>query len=646
MSDISKRVHSIDPMDETRPQRLSSATAKATDDIPGFVKRPEPMIPLLQGEEKSNSWLLWIGALFAILWIIATGAFFYFSPLGDLQTLSPESLFFLTAAILFPALAILLFFIAANKLNRVTAQAESFAGIGQALVTADGTAATQATTLAQSIRAEMNSLNDDLANLTERLRFLQENASDHAETINTSSSSFLATSDVIGQNLKIQRQSLESMSQTTEAKLDSLSALVSSHEKALKETTEATTLGLETAGTVLEERLQKYQGFAGDVEAQLLKTAEALENSKSETSQVLQSLEGQSATLKEKIEALKAENETLQTLMKERLEALETLNTANNEANTALAETIQHSINAAEKMREEAKKSDEALSKKREDVEQTLAKADAVINQTVNEQNGLILSKLDETEALLSKLDGRITRLQNNADAIEAVQLANADTRDMELEIPRQPNRKASAGRLHLKPLDLETESSAVEPLGIVPLDNPAQDQSLELDDVIKPLSRPEPLFGSSKKKEKSPWRWKDMMGGFENEAEPLALTTEELAIDETIAAQKVQSFEAWLNDFDLKPDTIISDGTILDYANAMIQTPENTVAILKQRMPDISKHFQQLASENPGFSEAAEITQDVFGRTINAEIMNRDAIRNRLSTLDGKTYLLAVLAS
>lgn len=663
MSDISKRIHSIDPVADRAPLKLS-ATKVETDDVPEFVRRSEPMIPLLQNGDSSNAWLIWTGCILALLWITASVAYFYLQPIGDVTALSPSAIFGLFAAVFFPAITLLLFFIATHKLNKVSSQSEHLAQISQALLRADETAATQAKTLASSIRLEMNNLGEDLASLTDRLGFLQENASEHVELLNTNTSSFLATSDVIRQNLTIQRQSLESMAQTTEAKLDSLSTLVSTREKSLKDTTELSSQNLENAGRILEERLSKYETFVSDIEVQLLKSSELLGESEAKSHDVVKLLSERTEDMSAKIEALQTENATLQTLMAERLELLEKLNLSNNEANATMTETIQHSLTATDKMREETTQSDKVIAKKREELEQSIAAAEAQAKQSIAEQNAVLLSKLDETGTILAKLDARIERLHKNTEIIEAEQLSNAETRDIGLEIPKQTSAKPFGSPLNLKPLEVESvlpslnqvknsenfHDLTVEPYTLNPEMRLSSNQSSAIqsdleEDLLKPLGRPDPVFGQSKKKEKSPWRWKDMMGGFDNANEP-APENEAVAPQPSSKSSKIQSFEAWLNDFDLNSDAIISDGTILDFANAIIQSPADTINVLEQRMPDISQHLKSLAVEHEGFAEAANVSSALFAETINPEIMNRDAIRNRLSTRDGKTYLLALLTS
>lgn len=637
--------------------------------MPDFVRRPEPMIPLLQSDTGTSTWLLWVGSIFALFWMMASAAYFFMQPIGDLQSLSPLGLLSLFAAILFPALTILLFFIAAHKLNKVTENAQRLTEISQILLKADDTAAGQAKNLAGSIRHEMNQLNEELANLTDRLKFLQENASDHAELLNSSSSSFLATSDVIGQNLTTQRQSLESMSQTTEARLDSLLSMVSMRKDALIEATAISAKKLDAAGLSLEQQLGKYEGFVANFEAQLSNATKTLKQSEGDSKALIIGLSQQTTDISATIETLKSENTRLETLLSERLGLLQTLNQSNNEANEALTETIQHSLNATDKMREETIKSQAALGVKREELLSTITSAENKTKQTLSDQNALILSKLTQTEAILSKLDSRVDRLQKNTDAVEAQQLAHAETRDMGLEIPEQPKKKSAGGRLNLTPLDTDREQVVYQSKTDIPTEG-SYDLTIEplelgadmrlpsssglvntASDLIRPLSTNTPLFGGAKKKEKSPWRWKDMMGGFDNadntpeDNQDSNLSMAPLGFDDNASVEE-QNFEAWLQEFDLNANAIVSDGTILDVANAMSLEPENTISVLRKRLPEISDHLISLSEDTIGFSKAAKIWHNQFAETLNPEIMNRDAIRNQLSTREGKIYLLSILAS
>ena len=70
----------------------------------------------------------------------------------------------------------------------------------------------------------------------------------------------------------------------------------------------------------------------------------------------------------------------------------------------------------------------------------------------------------------------------------------------------------------------------------------------------------------------------------------------------------------------------------------------ETIATVLWRRVPHIAEQIASATQTHEGFAEAAHRYRDYHSDAINPEIMNRDAIRNRLNTKDGKLYLLSWL--
>ncbi len=122
-------------------------------------------------------------------------------------------------------------------------------------------------------------------------------------------------------------------------------------------------------------------------------------------------------------------------------------------------------------------------------------------------------------------------------------------------------------------------------------------------------------------------------MGGFNSED-----------ISDTPSNSDDRSFLTHLNDINIDPDAVISDGIILDVANIYASQKEPIEPFLEKRLSDIAQHLQSHAENEVSFSDAAAVHKASFGETINENIMNAEAIRNQLSTPEGRVYLLSLM--
>jgi hypothetical protein len=164
-------------------------------------------------------------------------------------------------------------------------------------------------------------------------------------------------------------------------------------------------------------------------------------------------------------------------------------------------------------------------------------------------------------------------------------------------------------------------------------------------DELIRPVNPSRSLFGRNKKTEKSGWRWRDMIGGFDNSDIEEESALDIVGTNSTPESDSPsQSFESWLEALELNPDAIISDGTILDYASALIEAPETAQNLLDNRLSDISDYLASEAHNKPDITRSAKAYRDNFAQEINTQIMNKDAVRSRLSLSDGKAYILSKL--
>jgi len=664
VSDISKKILSIDPDEngsdsETQPRPGSETSGKEA--FPAFVHRPSQTFVSDGDETKSGRWVIWTGVLLALLWIGLSAAYLYTQPLEGVGLFTPIGLTISGLVILFPGLVLLLFCIASYKLSRMSAKAARLSDICERLLKADQSSAHQATNLAEAIRGQMNRLNNEMSTLTERFETTRQSAQAHSKTLNETSASLLSANETLERSLKEQRTALESMLKTAEEKFQQTEEKLEKQKTSLSDTLDRTALSLGEAGQKLEDKSHAFNQFISESETRLSSMTEKLSTTKQQADAIGEGLETHITALAEKVSALHTENIRLSESLENRLPLLSSLSDSAEVAQEALFGVISKSVDATDALRSEAKLVGDLLSEKfqtlNDELSETKASTQTIIDQ--GEKSGR--NTLESAQKALSDLETRLERLGEKSSEIETRQMTAPYSQDEDSQTPPPSPSKLVGNRLHLRPLEDAPSSlpagSKPYDLQIEPLDLetdmsiPAPEQNISThsssaSDVVKPLSSSAPLFGRTKAKEKSPWRWRDMMGGFDNPSHDIEPEENVKVESETTPNQRttLKTFDQWIHEIGLNPDKSINDGTVLEAANALATGSESLAAVIWQRIPDIASEIEAAAQEYDGVPESAHRHREHVSETINPEIMNREALRNRLNTMDGKLYLLSWL--
>lgn len=660
MSDISKKILSIDPVDVDTPVK-TGRPALQDGSVPEFVTR-QSSIFTEEEEQSTGRWIIWFGLLLNLLWISGCVAYVLTRPDLSIATMPPLDLAGLAMVIVFPVLLILFLCVTGYKLARLSANADRLAKASEALLIADDVAAKQAAHLARSIRSEMSAVEDDMTSMSVRLKSVQAETRDYIKDIDGNVTQFSNKTEFIGQNLETQKVALDSLSRVTQDRMESLNSLIALRKASLEKATEQSIASLNGASQKFEQMTESFEIFTQDIENRIKQVSETLVEGQKESTKTVLALGEQTEVLHEKVLAMSAENASLKELFNEQISLMEDFTSVNTSTQNAFKDTLLQSRDAAENLKQEAQSGTDYLDKQRQ----------------------VMKGALSETEETLEGLNRRIADLKRRADNLEGQQFSQAENIEMPLPIPTQAVEKVGAGRLQLRPLelsgDLTSDNEAVNPSeeirrstdkvkivrpqvnGAFPIEEGISIPSLSSDpdqsdllieaetaqpnglgdDLMRPVNPSRSLFGRTKKTEKSGWRWRDMIGGFDSsDLSDEALPESALDIVEHPSGK---SFEAWLDMLDLNADAIISDGTILDYATALIDLPASAQTILDTRFGEISEYLASESETQPDIKQAAQAYRDSFEHQINTQIMNKESIRSRLNLTDGKIYLLARL--
>ncbi|RKQ71293.1 hypothetical protein DES40_0606 [Litorimonas taeanensis] len=663
MSDISKKILSIDPEQgekSVRPttsashdvsQSPSDKSLNNHDVIPSFVTKPSRHT-LTETSDPINKALLWTGLVLSVLWITACLCYLFLLKNIELAEIPPIQWGELSIMLFFPAALIYLFFLACHKLKQFSVKADKLSRTSLSLLQADENASMQTRNLAETIRHEISKLDKAMNQATSRLDTLRDTSKQHTDLIDEKTSALLSINESVKADMQEQKSILDDITQVTEARLTNLSSHLKTQQANFSEITTQSADKLVKVNTEMAGTLSQFEVFTQSVEARVIQATESLKSVEANAEKTLLALTEKSENLQSLVNMLTERNQSLETIMEGHFETLSELNYKNEKANALFAETLSKSLQASQSLKEDMLAHQEQVDAKKQALE---AKHKS--------QETQLADSLSKARNSLAQIEAKLSQLEDGTRNIEGQKLAQAETHTLPFSTTRSLDvnpPSLAGGRVHLKPLDTELPSDNESYYGEMEGDISIPDSHEDLldlatttPDLVRPIDEPQSGFGKKKKKEKSAWRWRDLMGGFDgididqettdyNNIEITETNIEKL--DHAPASELKPSFEKWLSDLGIDGQTIVTDGTVLDVSDAIASSPDTSQSLLEERLTGVVDHFRSISQDNPYFKTSAQNLCAEFEETLNPQIMNKQAIRARLGTPEGKIYLLARL--
>ena len=202
---------------------------------------------------------------------------------------------------------------------------------------------------------------------------------------------------------------------------------------------------------------------------------------------------------------------------------------------------------------------------------------------------------------------------------------------------------------LEIEPLDLTGDMTPIDPDADIKAFSP-EPLIAPSDEPLRPAAPPtnEEIvsFGKKKKKdskEKSGWRWRDMLGGLDR---PDDIVRQDDGFMPLTPAQpreiSDQRMLASLAALGLTPAAVVDDGCIIEAANT--RKTKGAIAMsqaVARRMGDPVRHLHRAMEENPALKTDARAYTAQFDARMAAIENDREAIRTKLESDAGRAYLL-----
>ncbi len=665
VSDITKKIFSIEPADDAvepssadviRPvadDTPKTAKSTSTDDVPDFVTR-DPIQPLatppsiLEEVDQPSKAAGWLILGFSVLYLIGAGLYF-----GLPLVTEPAGLMPIAGLVLLLTLPLFLLFLlwrTLRHLNRVSLQNARMAKAANLLVTPDRDALTRTETLASGIRTQISLVNKGLSDTVEALQGVQLAVTRESQALDAAGLNLTKRSDEVGQNLTLQRQALDSMTDTFDTRMSTLSTQITDSSQTL----DGVCTAAETKLLNASEALQKA---SETVDATVTSGSARIDENITSLGEMSRKLDETANAL---TEDLKVSTQTLQSSDETFIQRSDELQRLNVQTEAQITE-LQATINRGHEMLSELQASSEARSSA---VDSYYGDLSAQLKKSEDETLALQGQTTRMVESNLAQMRRDFSRMETDLQSLQA-KLTNLRQASDEL-----PEPEVKPSRLNLKPLD--SDFPPVEPPRpfVKPEREPSNEGPLNLGMDMEIESEDEPLisfepdvirrpgqinettkskgFGRrSDKEEKSGWRWRDMLGTLErpDAAVPETITPPPPLNSDEMAIRDIDGV-ALLSALQLSPAAIVDEGTVVDATQARINSGEaGLTSVVTDKLPEAVAHLKDnLEADASLKSDLRTFTAD-FAKMIGNTPPTAPALRAAFGSPEGRAYLLCAAA-
>ena len=643
--------------------------------------------------------IAWLGASFAYM--------YGFFDLGQKWTdVTPLQIAGIVLAVLLPAILLGLLFYALRQLSRLSTQSHNLARAAFALSTPDDGVIAKTAIMSKAVKAEVDSVDARIDQALARMSDLETILKEQTGGLTEATAAARQSADEIAGRLTTQRLALEQIAGTFDNRMAMLSSTLDEQSSKLEASTQLAEHKIQEARISIDGAAEKINAASDIVKGNTVEAAITLTKSHQEIENLAEMIRTRSAELDEvyrkhaqdltaMIGELRDEQQDMSISLEKRLAKMRDMSLSAKVSAESLTEASKAGKETVQALAEATRLTDTAVKQRFADLEQMVQFSSDKAESISDTASRRVQDSLGQTRK-------EIARIENDMVALQARLNAPKPASMLPLEIPEQPKPRKRK-RIKLKPLEedfppVEPPNLATEPapltlrptpendtvfepqsiprpddqalelleeltLEVEPLDMTADVISIDPDAEIKAfdpeplvLSEPETLrpaapptsddvvnFGKKKTKEKSGWRWRDMLGGLDRPDDitredsgfmPMAQTTPREISDQRMLAS--------LSSLGLSPGAIVDDGCIIEAANT--RKSKGAIAMsqaVAHRMGGPVRHLHRAMEENPALKTDALAYVAQYQTRVNAIEMDREAIRTLLESDAGRAYLL-----
>ena len=633
----------------------------------------------------STHWMKWVGIGAVILWLGASFAYMYgFFDLGrKWADLTPIQIAGLVLAVLFPAVLLGLLFYTLRQLSRFSRQAHLLSRAANALTQPDDSTVAKTAIMSRAIKTEVDSVDARIDQAIARMSTLESVISEQTEGLSAATAASAQTADDIASRLSTQRLALENIASTFDVRMATLSTALTDHSDKLAESTHMAEQKIQEARISVEGAAAKINSASEIVRGNTVEAATTLTQSHEGIENLAEMIRTRSAELDEvyrkhaqdltsMIEHLRDEQQNLGHSLEERLTKMRDMSLSAKVSAESLTEASEAGRQTVEALAEATRLTDTAVKQRFADMEDMVKFSSEKAESISDKATRRVQDSLAQTRKEIARIETDMA----------ALQMRLSKPQPLDLEDPKQPKPKRR-GLLRFKPLAedfppvepprFEPARLEIEPPELHPAPNATTDileetkshlETLELTDnqvtrAIVPETLPETVADISpdktdtlrraapeeaprsrgRKKDKSGWHWRDMLGGIERPDETSAIDALTAPAPREVSDSRMIASLAALG---LTPAAVVDDGCIIEAANT--RKAKGAIEMSRsvaKRIGDPVRHLHRAMEENPALKADARAYAAEYQARMSVIEGNREAIRTSLESDGGRAFLL-----
>ncbi|WP_298917633.1 hypothetical protein [uncultured Algimonas sp.] len=519
--------------DDKRPLRLSAPTEPTEEAAVPSPARPQPF------PEPEERKLGWIGPVLGLLTGLSVVALILLY-LGETDTLSASQLAIVSLAGLVPMISVLALWAALRAFSTMRREMLRLSHVADRLNRADAFAASDVATMAGGIRHELSTVDERLARTRQDL---QEFAADLARQFEQVDE----RSEAISRTASDHRTALDELASDMDARLSELTRTLTEQRAALETAMAEAAARIQDADAALTRSIQQTDAHGTAIAATARTAAQAMTEAETRLSDLSERLEAQSGAIDGIYNEQAAQMQTLSTRLSDDKDTAEQALLRQSDRLDMVTTQIGSAETRLTALLDQAQTVQDDLSERLADIQATLIEADQTSRDFTADIADRVSGSVTQTRNELRMMEKELRALKSRMDTAKddrtPLPIAEPITTSSP-ELSASP--ELSVGPLDLTPLDADIPDSDPDDLVIPDVEGDALEltQIVEGDSAVPPVAplrigsdadlvrrvdadAPETRIFGKPKSEKN-WRWRDMLGGIEPLSDPPAKTPPE----------------------------------------------------------------------------------------------------------------------
>ena len=669
---ISKKITSIEPDDppfEERPVTSGDA-----------AENPQPYSREIDPPVSVNSTVL--SALFLVIWL-GVSALLFLTVLklpAHWQNYGALDWAGITGIILLPLILIGIMHFTLQRLSSLTGLAHGLYRAAHELSNPDKTVIAKSKTMAHAVAKQVDQVNEKLNAAVGHMASLEEILETQSTNLNQASVSSAKTTSEITDTIKEQKQSLANISETLDGRMNALSNMFSSHTQQLADTVRMAEQKIKEARISMEGATAKINTASDTVRSNTVKATSTLSDSHEEIKTLGDIIHQRSEELDEvykkhandltgMIEHLREEQNNLGVSLEDRLEKMRDLSLSAQASAESLSEASRAGKETIQALSQSANLADSAVKARFEELEQMVNYSTEHAQSISDKASQRVQDSLEHTRKEIARIEADMAALQNKLTTSAAKMKHNVSLEDEVVNVQAAKQSKlVKTKRKRLFVRDIEEINDPDNGLAIAPPQDqkPSPDPGVEQktepdthldfisetgkpgDDIIEAIRPTIPPHSRKREKSKGGFSIKNLFSGKrEGEDSSYAIVTpvkpaEPKPAIKSISPENTRKFIEDLIGLGFSPNAIVDDGCIIEAANSRVSNGHEEMSrTVANRLKSPVIHLTRLIANDDGLSEQAIAFATQFDQSVEQLGGNREAIRAKLETEDGRAYLL-----